>query len=91
MIDPNNPASASQIMVQPSIDIPQASTAIHGISAEDVASADPFAVAFRACRDAMADKVVIGYNIGFDLAILSAETERHGVEWQWGSALCLRQ
>ena len=91
MIDPNNPASASQIMVQPSIDIPQSSTAIHGISAEDVASADPFTVAFRACRDAMADKVVIGYNIGFDLAILSAETERHGVEWQWGSALCLRQ
>ena len=91
MIDPSNPSSASQVFVQPTITIPEASTAIHGISNEDVADAAPFAIAFRDCRDAMADKVVIGYNIGFDLAILSAETERHGVEWQWGSALCLRQ
>ena len=91
MIIPNNPDSAHQTMVNPGVTIPAASTAIHGICDEDVSQADPFPVAFRACRDAMAERVVIGYNIGFDLAILSTETDRHGMEWRWGSALCLRQ
>ena len=91
MIIPNEPASAHQVLVNPGTPIPAASTAIHGISDSDVQDADAFPVAFRACRDAMAERVVIGYNIGFDLAILSTETDRHGIEWRWGSALCLRQ
>ena len=91
MIDPFHPQSAQQCFVKPDIAIPARSTEIHGITDDDVKEAAPFPQAFRPCRDAMADKVIIGYNIGFDLAILSAETERHGIEWQWSSALCLRQ
>ena len=35
--------------------------------------------------------LILGYNIGFDLAVLEAEAERHGVDWSWSAALCLRQ
>ena len=91
LIAPDEPNGGLQIMVHPDIPIPPASTAIHGIKDEDVTKAPRFPIAFRACRDQLSEKVIIGYNIGFDLAVLSAETERHGIEWRWGSALCLRQ
>ena len=91
MLDPFEPQSAQQYFVKADIAIPASSTEIHGISEDDIKDAAPFPQAFRPCRDAMVEKVIIGYNIGFDLAILSAETERHGIEWQWNSALCLRQ
>ena len=90
-ISPKVAGSAHQTFVNPGISIPQASTEIHGISDDDVAYAEPFSLAFQHCRDAMKDKVVIGYNIGFDLAVISSETERHGIDWQLGPALCLRQ
>ena len=91
IIDPGDQSKALELLVNPSMAIPAASTAIHGITDEDVAGAPAFAHAFRLCRDNLRDRVIIGYNIGFDLAILSAETDRHGIEWRWQSALCLRQ
>ncbi|MCE2517572.1 MAG: 3'-5' exonuclease, partial [Alphaproteobacteria bacterium] len=81
----------TEFLVNPGTAIPPQSTAIHGITAEDVAEAPPFPLVFSACRDRLSNRVLIGYNIGFDLAILSAETDRHGMEWRWGQALCLRQ
>ena len=91
IFNPKNPLTARQIFVKPDMPIPPASTAIHGISDGDIAQADLFPTAFRPCREEMSGHVIIGYNIGFDLAILSAEADRHGIEWRWGSALCLRQ
>ena len=32
-------------------------------------------------------RVILGYNMGFDLAVLRAEAERHGLEWSWQRAL----
>ena len=89
--DPLAPQDACQILVNPTIPIPEVSSAIHGITDSDVIDALAFPQAFRSFRDMLSEKVVIGYNIGFDLAVLSAETERHGIEWRWGSAICLRQ
>src|SRR3546814_3413063 len=34
--------------------------------------------------------VVIGYAVGFDLAMLRAEHERHGLAWSPPRSLCLR-
>src|SRR3546814_2765418 len=34
--------------------------------------------------------VVIGYTVGFDLAMLRAERERHGLAWSPPRSLCLR-
>ena len=42
-------------------------------------------------RAQIGGRLILGYNIGFDLAVLEAEAERHGVEWSWNAALCLRQ
>ena len=89
--DGEPPEDGAEFLVNPDVPIPANSTAIHGLSADDVAAAPPFPVVFSACRDRLSNRVLIGYNIGFDLAILSAETDRHGMEWRWGQALCLRQ
>ena len=91
MVALNKPQTALSVLVKPDISIPAQSTAIHGISDGDVADADPFAIAFASCKDKLADHVIMGYNIGFDLAILSAETERYGIEWHFQAGLCLRQ
>ena len=36
-------------------------------------------------------RIILGCSIGFDLAVLSAEAKRHGLEWHWPEGLCLRQ
>ena len=84
-------AHQSEQFVKPDIPIPETSTAIHGITEEDVANAPPFGAVFTSYQDLIQDKVLIGYNIGFDLAVLDAETDRYAIEWRWQSALCLRQ
>ena len=91
LVEMRAPFEELSILVKPDIAIPSKSTAIHGIDDADVAQADPFPLAFSHCKDKLADHVVMGYNIGFDLAILSAETERHGIEWRFQAGLCLRQ
>ena len=42
-------------------------------------------------RDFVGGRIMLGYNIGLDLAVLSAEAKRHGPELHWLEALCLRQ
>ena len=91
MVDMASPQSPISLLVKPDIAIPATSTAIHGINDEDVADADPFSLAFASCKDRLTDHVIMGYNIGFDLAILSAETERYGIDWHFQAGLCLRQ
>lgn len=78
-------------LVNPDIAIPAASTRIHGITDNAVTDADSFPLALPRLRTFIDGKVLLGYNIGFDLAVLNAEAERHGVDWQWTAGLCLRQ
>ncbi len=69
-------------LVKPGIPIPAASTAIHGISDQEVAAAEAFPTVMADFASWAGSSVVIGYSIGFDLAILKAEHARHGLAWQ---------
>ena len=79
------------VLVRPGVPVPAASTRIHGIDDDMVADADALPLVLPRLRAQIGGSVVLGYNIGFDLAVLEAEAERHGVEWSWSAALCLRQ
>ncbi len=68
-------------LINPGVPIPPASTAIHTITDTEVASADPFPAVMPSFSDWVGRSVVIGYSIGFDLAILKSEHERHGLTW----------
>lgn len=69
-------------LVKPGIAIPAASTEIHGISDRDVAAAEAFPAVMSDFSAWAGNAVVIGYSIGFDLAVLKAEHERHGLAWR---------
>ncbi len=68
-------------LVRPDVPIPEPATGIHGISDADVASAAPFSEAMPAFTRWAGPRIVIGYSIGFDLAILAAEHGRRGMPW----------
>ena len=68
-------------LVAPGEAIAASSTAIHGISDGDVASADDFGPVMAKLATWAGPAVVIGYSIGFDLAVLEAEHNRAGLRW----------
>jgi signal-transduction protein with cAMP-binding, CBS, and nucleotidyltransferase domain/DNA polymerase III epsilon subunit-like protein len=68
-------------LVNPGVAVPPASTAIHGLADADLAHAEPFAAIAPAFLDYAGDRVFVGHNIGFDLAILGFEAERHHLDW----------
>ncbi|MDC1115870.1 DUF294 nucleotidyltransferase-like domain-containing protein [Alphaproteobacteria bacterium] len=90
-IDPYDATNYLDMLVNPDMAIPPRSTDIHGISDDMVADKPLLTQAFPRLRDSINDRVVIGYNIGFDLAIIAAETDRHGIAWDIPPALCVRQ
>ncbi len=69
-------------LVNPGVPIPRASTAVHGISDRMVEGAEPAAGVLPAVADFLGDTVVVGHNIGFDLALLAAEARRAGLIWR---------
>ena len=77
--------------VDPDVPIPPSSTAIHGISDEDVRFAEKADEVLPALARWIGSRVVIGYAIGFDLAILKAEHDRHALPWRPHRSLCVRQ
>ena len=81
------PQRAYSELVDPGVPIPESSTAIHGIADADVAGAAPFPERMAEFGAWAGSAVVIGYSIGFDLAVLKAEHERHGLPWQPPRAL----
>jgi len=68
-----------EIKVNPGTPIPPASSAIHGLRDADVAGAPAFPEAYAAFRAYAGDAVLIGHNIGFDLAILAREGKLAGL------------
>lgn len=69
-------------LVNPGGPISPRSTAIHGITDEMVADAQAFVHIWPDLQGPLNDRVVIGHNIGFDLAVLKREAERAGLAWQ---------
>ena len=85
-----DPASAFQVLVNPGIAIPASSTAIHTITDADVAGADDIASVIPEFSQWTGNAVVIGYSVGFDLAVLKAEHVRHGLRWNAPRSLDVR-
>ncbi len=69
-------------LVNPGAAIPPESIAIHGITDDAVKSAESFAQVYRQYRDFAGGHVVLGYAVGFDLAMLRSEHERAGLAWK---------
>lgn len=78
-------------LIDPGVPIPASSTRIHGLSDADVAGAPRFVDFLQTLRELVSGCVVVGHNIGFDLAVLRHETARAGVTWEDPSALDLAQ
>jgi DNA polymerase-3 subunit epsilon len=74
-------------LVNPGMPIPRQSTAIHGIADGMVADAPDFIAGWPALAEMIEGAVVVGHSIGFDLAILKAECDRHGLDWRVPPAL----
>lgn len=74
-------------LVKPDIAIPSGSTAIHGIDDAMVSGADSIAAGLADLAEMGRGRVVLGHNIGFDLALLRHEAHRTGTFWQTPHAL----
>ncbi len=69
-------------LVSPGLPIPPSSTRIHGITDDEVAGAEAFAAVIPEFSQWVGRSLVIGYALGFDLAVLKAEHQRHGLDWK---------
>lgn len=72
-------ATRFECKVNPGVPIPPASTKIHGLTAETLAGAPAFPEAYVRFRSFAGDQVLIGHNVGFDLAILQRECKLAGL------------
>src|SRR5262245_39667003 len=79
-----------QSLVSPGVSIPATATAIHHIDDAKVAEAPSFAKVWPALVDFIGEAVVIGHNIGFDLAVLERECRRAGLAYRQPRALDTR-
>src|SRR5215213_2662978 len=77
-------------LVNPTVPIPTAATAIHGIDNAAVAQAPSFGAVWREFCQAVEGSVLIGHTVGFDLAVFQRECERAGVPWTQPQALDTR-
>lgn len=65
-------------LVDPGVPIPASATAIHHIDDQTVAGAPAFAAAFEALEQFRAGRLIVGHNLGFDLAIFRRECRLAG-------------
>lgn len=78
-------------LIDPGIPIPASATRIHGLGDADVARAPRFADFAQTLRELVSAHVVVGHNVGFDLAVLRHEAARAGVTWHDPPALDVAQ
>jgi DNA polymerase-3 subunit epsilon/CBS domain-containing protein len=79
-----------ELLVDPQVSIPSQAARIHGISNAAVRNAPTFADAWARLTRFQRGRIVVGYSIGFDLAVLESEAKRAGAAWQKPRALCVR-
>jgi len=73
---------ALDLLIDPDVEVPARATALHGIDRTRLAGAPSFGQAFAPIAACLADSVVIGHFVGFDLAILGREAARAGKPWR---------
>jgi len=76
--------------LNPGVPIPPETSKIHGLYAADVAEAPKFGAVHRDLAEFVGDKVLLGHNIGFDLAVLERESALAGVKPFWNHVLDTR-
>ncbi|MFP1632388.1 DUF294 nucleotidyltransferase-like domain-containing protein [Zhengella sp. ZM62] len=84
------PADSFEKLVDPGEAIPAQSSAIHGITNAMVRLARPFPEVWRAMQAFIGTRLVVGYAIGFDVAVLERECVRAGMRWTRPRTLCVR-
>ncbi len=78
------------VLVNPGVPMPAEAETVHGISGEMVGAAPGFAEAADQFLQWCGNRILIGYSIGFDLAVIAQEASRHGLKWQKPRTLCVR-
>ncbi len=84
------PKESFSTFVDPGSSIPPASRAIHGITDEMVKGKPVFEAAYKSYLAFAGDHLILGYSLGFDLAVLKAENERSGLPWKVPRSLDVR-
>lgn len=68
-------------LVNPGETIPEAATAIHGITDSMAAKAEPFAAVAAPFTEFLGDSAIVGHNVSFDMAILRREFSLASIDW----------
>lgn len=76
---PGEQPSVLHHRVDPGVPIPPEATAVHGLRDADIAGCPPFGAVARGVLDFLAAADLAGYNLAFDLRVLSAEFARSGL------------
>jgi CBS domain-containing protein len=83
-------ANTLDVLVNPGEPIPASASQIHGILDKHVAGQPDFASLFARVAEALLERVIVGYNIEFDLAMLKRECDLAALEWKRPRALDVR-
>ena len=75
-------------LLRPTREIPAEATAVHGISATDVADAPSFGDLAVELRVLLGDAVFVAHNVGFDLPMLEHAFERSGIDYRPPATAC---
>ncbi|MGE3627672.1 MAG: DUF294 nucleotidyltransferase-like domain-containing protein [Hyphomicrobiales bacterium] len=78
------------MLINPGMPVPPVSSAIHGLSDDDLKDAPVFAGVVEALEDYLGGAVLIGHTIGYDLTVLRHEYNDLGRPWTQPRALCVR-
>lgn len=69
-------------LVNPGVPVPKSSSAVHGITDEMVADAPAWPEIYAEFLNMARHRVIVGHGTPFDLTIMKAECERHGLLWE---------
>jgi CBS domain-containing protein len=83
-------AHAFHTLVDPGVPIPAVATGVHGIDAARLAGSPSFAAAWTKFTEFRDGAILIGHNIGYDLAVLGRECARAGLSFGTPRSLCVR-
>ena len=77
-----DPEDRFESLVDPAVDIPPASTAVHGITRADLSGAPDFGRVAGPLDRWLGASLVVGFSVGFDVAILRREHALARIPWE---------
>lgn len=75
-------APALDVIVDPRMPIPQRAVSVHSIDDARVAGRPTMADVWEEVTAALAERIVVGHHVSFDLAVLAHEARRIGRSWR---------